>query len=384
MNILYFQKDNGGCQYYRAMIPLDMLHEQKLASVMRVNPADDPERLADGLLSSDVVLYPRVIASEKWLDTVKLLKSDGKLVVTDFDDWLWSVNPLSPHYYDYGLEDYSVLHEGKVLDVWKDGEKGFSIERNRRALERTKQAIEQCDLVTTTTEQLAEKLRTINKNVAVLPNCIDFDRWAPLPLKPHDDLRLFWAGGHSHYEDLQILIPVMPAVMQRFPRLQFYVMGYAFGAVLKDLPQDRVHFHGWEDNLSYPLRCAILNADISLVPLVDNEFNRCKSPLKWIEQAALGIPSVMSGVTPYKEMYNGKNALMVSDNSPEGWIEAISTLVRDPLLRARIGGEAQRYVQYRYDIRKRAKDWLAVYEANKKEPIVHEEKELEIEVTPCP
>ena len=378
MNLSYFIQDVGGCSWYRAMMPLGTLHEQKLANVMELNNGDQTDRLAAGLSEADVVLFPRIAAGEKMFNIIRMLKEDGKLVVTDYDDNIWKVNPLSPHYASYGLVEYQHVikdENGKKqrLDVWKDGVGNFSIKKNREHLDGVKKAMQMADLVTTTTDVLADFLKTMNPNVAVLPNCVDFKRWQALPLKPHDEIRLFWAGGSSHFEDWQILGQVLPVVMQRFQRVHLVLMGMKFDATLKDLPQDRIEFHPWENNLSYPLKCAALAADIAIIPLADNAFNRCKSAIKWIEQSALGVPSVVSMVSPYAEIYNGENAVMVKDNDIEAWIEAISTLVRDPMLRARIGGEAQRYVKARYDVRQKAVDWLRTYEIHSKPAQVKEE-----------
>jgi glycosyltransferase involved in cell wall biosynthesis len=367
MNITYLITDKGGCSYYRAMMPLDMLHEQKLAEVMRVEKGDNADRVSTALAEADVVLFPRISAHQKVLSLSEELKKDGKLVVADYDDNIWKVTPLSPHYADYGMVEYQhvIYLEGKKvrLDVWKDNvTEGFSIKKNRERLESVKQVLGMVDLVTTTTEILADVLRRYNPNVAVLPNCVDLKRWNPIALKPHDEIRLFWAGSSSHFEDWQILGQVLPAVMDRFPRTKLVLMGVKFSGLLKNLPSDRVEFHLWEDNLSYPYKCAMLAADLCLIPLVDNPFNRCKSAIKWIEQSALGVPSVVSYVSPYAEIYNGENAVMVKDNDPEAWIEAISTMIREPMLRAKIGGEAQRYVQSHYDIRQRAVEWMATYD----------------------
>lgn len=368
MNISYFLKETGGCSFYRAMLPLDTLHQQKLASVMRIEKGEDMERIESAFAGADVVLFPRIAVNDKMLEVMDLLKKDGKLVVADYDDNIWKVNPLSPHYKDYGLVEYQhVLYdaEGKKnrVDVWKDNvTPGFSIKKNRERLDAVKRALGMVDLVTTTTDLLADELRKFNPSVAVLPNCVDLQRWQPIPLRPHDEIRMFWAGGSSHFEDLQIIGPVLPVIMQRFPRVKLVLMGVKFEGILKDLALDRVEFHPWEDNLSYPYKCAILAADLAIIPLVDNPFNRCKSPLKWVEQSALGVPSVVSNVSPYREIYNGENAAMV-ENTPEAWIEAISTMIREPMLRAKIGGIAQRYVEARYDIRRRAKDWLNAYDA---------------------
>jgi len=365
MKISYFLQDTGGCSWYRAMQPLDMLHELKLAEVMRCGKGETSERTGDALANADVVVLPRLALTETINRIVAELKIDRKLVVADLDDNIWAVTPLSPHYADYGMVEFQYkMPDKRRINVWKDGVGTFSIKRNRERLDAVKRALNAVDLVTTTTDLLADVLRQFNPKVAVLPNCVDLKRWQKVDLKPHDDFRIFWAGGSSHFEDWQILGQVMPEVMKKFPQVTLVLMGVKFEGLLKNLPQDRVEFHLWEDNLSYPYKCSMLGADLCLIPLVDNEFNRCKSAIKWIEQSALGVPSVVSYVSPYAEIYDGENAMMVHDNDIAAWIHAISIMIEDNVVRAQISGAAERYVTEHFDIRKRAIDWLNIYEQN--------------------
>ena len=361
LKLAYFTTDNGGCSYYRSMLPLDTAYALKLANVMRVEKGASPDRAGEAFSGADVVTFPRIAAGPQMLAIIAELKKDGKLVAADYDDNIWAVTPLSHHYQDYGTEEYThTMVDGKKVPVWKDGEKGFSIKRNRERLVQVEQALAMVDLVTTTTEPLAGVLRQYARHVEVLPNAVDLNRWKPIALKPHDEFRLFWAGGASHFEDWNMLRPVLPAVMAQFPQVKLVLMGSKFDWILSDIPATRIEFHPWEDNLSYPYKCAMLGADLAIIPLIDNEFNRSKSALKLLEQAALGVPSVVSNVGPYADAYNGENAVMVDDNDKDAWIDAIATMIEQPLLRARIAGNAQRWAEG-YDIKKRAQDWVNVY-----------------------
>lgn len=362
LRIGYFAMDLGGCTFYRAMQPLDLLHTQKLASVMRIEKGDTPDRIAEALAGGEVIVQPRLAAGDKMLKTMGTLKEDGKLVVVDYDDNIWNVSPLSPHYGDYGLKEFNVHHPNTgVLALWKDG-KGFSIAQNKEKLEAVERALAAASLVTTTTPILADVLRKFNPNVEVLPNCVDLTRWRKLPMVPHDpEIRLFWAGGSSHYEDLLVIEPVLPIIMEKYPNVKLITMGVKFPGIVKRLPAGRVEFYDWEPNTSYPLRCATLAADLAVIPLQDNEFNRCKSPIKWIEQAALEVPCICSNVSPYKEIYNGHNAAMVNDNDPDAWVAALETLIEQESLRRVIAEEGRKYVEEHFDISKQAVRWLEVY-----------------------
>ena len=86
MNICYHVKDRSGCDFYRAMMPMDALHEQKLASVMRLEKGDDIDRVATAYSGADAVLFPRVIGNPQLFKIIDELHNDGKLVVADYDD----------------------------------------------------------------------------------------------------------------------------------------------------------------------------------------------------------------------------------------------------------------------------------------------------------
>ena len=80
-------------------------------------------------------------------------------------------------------------------------------------------------MVTVTTPKLAEAYKPYNDNVVVLPNCIDLDLWKPMDLKPSDEIRLFWAGGSSHYEDWMMMTEVLPVIMDKYPQVKLVFMG---------------------------------------------------------------------------------------------------------------------------------------------------------------
>jgi hypothetical protein len=70
---------------------------------------------------------------------------------------------------------------------------------------------------------------------------------------------------------------------------------------LKELvAKGKIEFHHGFDILNYPRMLNNLNVDIVVAPLLDNIFNRCKSNIKFIEMAALGIVPLVQDLTPYQ------------------------------------------------------------------------------------
>lgn len=367
MKVTYFVKTDGACDYYRVVLPLTKASSYKMMKALKVlkgemlaaSISEDTRKLEE-IFSSDIFVAPRV-ADESFLGTMDVLKKDGKKVVVEYDDNIFKVSPYSPHYEENGTEEVKVkLPTGEILPLWEDG-KNINIKENRKRVEALKIAVEKADMVTVTTDILAEVYRPYNKNVKVLPNCVDMDIWKKLPLQRNGTVNLTWFGGHSHYEDWLILAPVLPKIMEKYKNVNLILMGAKFDATLKDLPKDRIEYHPWVPTPAYPYKAAILDPTIALIPLQDSEFNRCKSSIKWVEMSALKVPSVVSQVSPYKEVYNGKNAAFVENNEPQAWIDAISHMIENPQDRESIGNEAYKTVEEDFDIDKKCVLWANAY-----------------------
>lgn len=362
MKVTSFLRDNGACGYYRVTLPMTKLAEHTETDVVNINRGDPIVSVLKAI-DCDLFLLPRV-ADEESLSLMSVIQEDGKKIVLDYDDNMFTVSPFSPHYKDFGTEEVKIMNaEGKVVGLWEDGTH-FSVKDNLNTLDAIKRAVSQADGISVTTELLADVYREYTDKVYVLPNCVDLDIWKKLPLKREnpDEFRMYWSGGSSHFEDMMLLRDVLPAVMDKYKDTKFVVMGVLFGGPVKNCPKDRIEFHNWVPTPAYPYKTAILDADLSLIPLDDTPFSNCKSNIKWVEQSALFVPSVCSLVSPYKEAYNGANGVFVENNSVEGWIAGISYMIENPIDRWNMAGEARRTVERDNDINKEVLRWHQAYQ----------------------
>lgn len=367
--LAYIHPDDGGCTYYRVDLPMETIRMKEAAKVVRLTAADNPDQITKALEPVDAIVFPRP-ADEKMVYNIERLHELGKKAIVDFDDDMWRVSPLSPHYEEFGTKNASyVWPDGKVMMLWEDG-KTINLEDNENRLRYIEETVAAADLVTVTTDTLADIYRKLNPKIAVLPNCVDCTIWKKLPFQRRNhSIRLYWSGGSSHFEDMTLLSDVFPIIMKRYPQVTLVIMGHLFKGTVKNLPEDRIEFHQWVPTSAYPYKSASLDIDISLVPLQDTVFNRSKSAIKFIEQSALSTPSVVSLVSPYQELIAGDNGVFV-DNTTDAWVEGISTLIEDPLLRSKIGGEARRYVETHYDINTQYHRWITAYQGltNRRRP----------------
>ncbi len=360
MKLSYYLRDDGACGYYRVRLPIETMAKNVSMELCQVTQGVSPKQIEESF-DAQLVIIPR-IAEAKMLEIMgEFQKLEGKRLIIDHDDNMFGISPLSPHYVDFGVQDVKFNLHGKVMDVWTDG-KNINLAQNRERLDMIKRGVEQADMVTVTTEILAEVYREYSNNVVVLPNCVDANLWNKLPMKERDDVRICWYGGHSHYEDWLLLEEVIPAVMEKYPQAKLVLMGSKWDATLKGIPKDRIEYHPWVPTPAYPYKAAALDADICVIPLVDSEFNRSKSAIKWIEQGALSVPCVASNVSPYKEMATEDNGVFIQDNSPEAWMNGISYLIENKDERRQMGTMARKYVEDNYDINDKWKLWHSAYE----------------------
>ncbi len=90
------------------------------------------------------------------------------------------------------------------------------------------------------------------------------------------------------------------------------------------------------------LPALLTDVDVNVVPLVlPSAFNEAKSAVKWLEAAAVGVPTVASASRPFVDVIDdGRTGLLVI--TPEDWVAALDRLVSDDVGRARIGAAARR------------------------------------------
>ena len=354
-------RDEGACGLYRIKQPLTFLNDEKNFDVAIGGVAFSEGGIKSDLFSllrdCDLAIIPRPVSDEAF-DLVKSLKgvNPRKKVVIDFDDNIFSVNPLSPHYRDFGTKEITIDSEDGRVKLWSDGKDLFDIERNRNKLEISKEILRFVDAVTVTTEELANVYREYNENTFVLPNSVDFSAWNAVRIVKDGFVRVTWHGGCSHYDDLLEIQPVMESVAKQNKAVRLEICGHEFKGIFKNIRSDQYSYHGWVPTEVHPYKQALLNADIAIIPLKDDLFNRCKSPIKWVEYAALQIPCVARDIPPYSEVIeHGETGFLYKNNSECEML--LKELIGDPAMRARVGKKAYHYVAENYNAKSNSELW---------------------------
>lgn len=344
LKLLAISRDYGACTHIRIRQIINEMNRSNLAKTWSFDVRDNiPEAekiFTEGATAADIIWFGRSV-SDGVRESVKELQATGKKIIFDLDDNVFDLSPWSVHYSSFGTQEISI--DGKA--VWKD-KVNIDIPTNRKRQDNYKKFLGEASAISVTTPVLMEAYKPYAKKIFVFPNAVDMKLWDCGQTIQHDPskVRILWQGGASHYEDFWELEGVIPAITEKYPQVQWVMMGADWEFFWKDVPRDRYEYIDWVHIEGYAYRLKLAGADIGIAPLRDTSFNRCKSSIKYYEQAAMGIPTVASNISPYKDdIRDGKSGYLAS--TPEEWMEKLSRLIEDPILRASMGGEAKKYVE---------------------------------------
>ncbi len=279
---------------------------------------------------ADVVVMGYVI-SDYGIALIKALKKlfPEKPILMEMDD------------YCLGLNDYS-----PAFNTYKPGSE---------AADAVVSQMQIVDGMVVTTEYLKKLYKPYNKRINIVENCIDFEIWNNLkPIKKRGKkLRIGWIGASTHNEDLKYIEKSLYRILEKHKNVEMYICGGAPQFMIGRHPRIKCD-NKWVDVYKYPQSLKNRCFDIGLAPLLDNNFNRAKSNLRWLEYSALGIPTVASRVEPFsKSIEYGKTGYLCSE--PDEWVEALSILIENPSKRKELGSNAKKEVEINYNIKNVAK-----------------------------
>lgn len=212
------------------------------------------------------------------------------------------------------------------------------------------------DAVTVSTPYLLDKIAVHNERSYLVPNCIDSGIWNGVSKRRKEerhrnDIRIAWSGGGGHYDDLLIVKKALLRIVA-----DHYNVKLIFGNFVPDwaarLPWNRVFFIPLVPYAVFPRLLTWLCVDIGIAPLAANEFNRCKSHVKYIDNAMAGVVGVYQRIEAYETVTDGVTGLLAGD--PDEWYEKINLLVEQAEMRRYVGAAARRDVLARWDVNQHA------------------------------
>lgn len=323
--ILVLPSDMGGCGMYRLVWPAQACKEagsiitiQHRMPKVKLGALGNLEGINIGDATTVVVQRP---GSYMMPQAIGIFNENGIRVVVDMDDSLSKIDQRNPSFHDY---DPRLNRKRNWMFV--------------------KQSCEMADLVTCTTEALAEEYGSHGR-VKIIKNHVP-KRYLDIP-RPENEIPIVtWAGyTRTHPGDLGVTAGMINSAV-----LDAGGCFMAFGdeGIFKDLQiRNRPpNFHqNFERNiLLYPL--TLSKADIGIVPLKRSPFNEGKSWLKALEYASLGIVPIASP-TPDNIQFAELGGCIIAEK-PVDWMREVKELILDNDKRAEMSKK----------VREVARDWI--------------------------
>jgi glycosyltransferase involved in cell wall biosynthesis len=320
-----------------------MIKKLGLAEVEMFSQYDTARTDVKGILDWCDVVVAQSPAGVEMVSLTMQYQKMGKVVIVDYDDLVYSCSPFNPAYRTLGIRNVNVKDvDGKEHTLWKDGEKGFSIKDNYCRYRSQKDLFKIVDAVTVTNDFLRDKFieesPELKDKIVSIPNTINFDLFKPFPKKPSDKIRIGWVTSSSHLNEIWMVKNIFNRLFKKYGDKILFVQLGDIAELQKVFNKDQMEFHRFIDISVYPLKLASLNLDIGIAPLVDDEFNSCKSSLKWSEYASMKVPSVCSDMQPYSCIEEGKTGFLAK--TEDDFVEKISKLIDDENLRREVGQNA--------------------------------------------
>ncbi len=209
---------------------------------------------------------------------------------------------------------------------------------------KTDDLIRWAKVVTCGNRTIAEYVSKAGGQARIIPTVVDTERFRPQPAEVERDPPVVgWIGTHSTLQYLETIFPALQE-LARLYRFQLKIVGAGKREI--ELPGVEVESLDWsmereiEDFQSF---------DIGLYPIIADKWALGKSGFKAIQYMAVGIPYVVSPVGACAEI-GEPNVTHFLASTKDEWTEALSALLADRELRARMGQAGRRHATEHYTL----------------------------------
>lgn len=298
---------------YRAVAPMLALGELG-HEIVHVKMDDDKALAADRFLGCDVVHVYRGITQPGLFKALDELRRRGVAITWDDDDDPRLVPTSTPGYkHHYG---------GAIL---------ARTVRWRTAM------LTKADLVTTTTQVLADRLRSqFSGPVEVIENYLDASRYARVQRR-HEGITIGWVAAQEHAADVEMLelVPMLRDVLAGDERIRITTAG-----IKLNLDPDRYRFVKMVPFKDLPRWLGEL--DLAIAPIADHPMSYARSNVKVKEYAAAGVPWVASARGSYAGLGAKAGGVTVAD---DGWEQALLEVAGSRFKRMRLRRNAESWAK---------------------------------------
>lgn len=178
--------------------------------------------------------------------------------------------------------------------------------------------INMCDEVTVTCDYMKKiyQENTGKKEITVVPNFVPKfwmgNHYNKRKIQQaYDDNkhrpRILYAGSGAHYDiDNKVggkddFAEVLDVVIKTRKKYKWIFLGAFPPPIAEYIRSREIEFYNWTSLMAYPDAITKINPQLIVAPLIDNEFNRAKSNIKFLESCVMGLPCLVQNMVTYQD-----------------------------------------------------------------------------------
>lgn len=274
--VIYSPIPHDGTSFYRAFGPFSNL-QRNYYGVEIINGSNEGFEYNWWTLNPVDIVFLQRPSTMVGLHIIKTAKLCNKPVWIDYDDDYISIPTTNPRHNLYA---------------------------NTVRQSQTRECMKLADVITVSTPFIADSIRAnvdTKAEIIVIPNA-----WDPYLFNTNFNgverkKIVLWRGGDTHVKDVEIYKEAITKCFDHYPEYDWVFYGHEFDwiidhAILKNQSK-RLRLYEFTDLMRYFTNCMQLCPEIMIVPLEDNDFNKAKSNISFIEGTLFGA-SVMASALP--------------------------------------------------------------------------------------
>jgi glycosyltransferase involved in cell wall biosynthesis len=309
LNVHFAPADEGGTSFHWHRVPSKCINEGGFGNASVHNIFDH---------TADIIILQRQL-NPAIIEGIKWIQSLGKPVLYQIEDQVWHLPFHSP----------------------------VKAEYHPKALEGAYKIINACDGIIVSSDALKRFLSPHNDNIYVLPHILLRKwetRWQPKTERNDDEVRIIWTTTGHHSHDFPIIEHVFKDIANKYDNVKIILWGFITQNMLTMVPLEKMEYYGWVGIEDY-FRClTAMEADIGVAPLdINDTYNKCKTPLKFLEYGLMHTAPVVSDIEPYACVEHEKTGMVVHKNKHKYWVDHLSRLIEDKEFRHEIADNAHQY-----------------------------------------
>jgi|GEM_PF-528345 len=328
LRVLFVSGCAGDTQRYRCYHPAEQL--RLLGHVADVCWHTDPGAL-DVAAKADLIVLQRPVQTH-YLDALVEV-ADGRPLVYETDDLIFDPTLA---------EQIPIVHQnrGLIQQQWRNYVFG-----NARTLD-------YCSAALTSTTTLAERLNTSNRRVWLQRNGLGNEQLSrsaearATRSKQRPPTIGYFSGTCSHDQDFAAIAPALVRILKQHRSARLLIGGCLNLPSQLDAFEQQIERHPFVPWQALPALMA--QVDVLLAPLdLQSPFAQCRSELKYLEAAAIGVPIVAAPIPAFVQAIRPAETGFLAETIDD-WHSALEQLLHDPNLAQAVGDAAYEHVRTDY------------------------------------